>query len=283
MRIELHCHSTASDGGESPAAVGRRAAELGLALFSLTDHDTCAGWAGASAQLDGVTAGVGGVELSAVEGGRTVHLLAYDAARDGRWSGLAHELAGQARARQVRMRDMIARLVQRGVAVAWEDVLAEAGEEAAVLGRPHLARALVRRGAVTSVSEAFTRYLGDDGAVARPIGRMTVEQALDLAASVGARVSLAHPHTLGEAVAADLLRRHRERGLDGIEAAYGGYGERERRDWLELAARFGAVVTAGSDYHGPENPPRMAGGPPALGVELEEPHARRLLEWLGLG
>ncbi|HWM88226.1 MAG TPA: PHP domain-containing protein [Kofleriaceae bacterium] len=276
MRVELHCHSTASDGSDSPTAVGRRAAEQGLALFSLTDHDTCAGWAAAAAALDGAaTMALSGVEISAVEAGRTVHLLAYDASRDGRWAGLVDDLAGQARARRSRMRDMVARLVQRGIAIEWDDVLAEAGADAAVLGRPHLARALVKRGAVTSVSEAFSRYLGDGGPCDVPIARLGVEQAIDLARAAGARISLAHPHTLGPALAADLLRRHRDRGLDAIEAAYGAYGPRERSEWLAMAATFGVTVTAGSDDHGFET------GAPA-GVELEEPYASRLCEWLGL-
>jgi predicted metal-dependent phosphoesterase TrpH len=256
--------------------MGRRAAELGLALFSLTDHDTCAGWTAAAAQLDlGTTSPVAGVELSAVDAGKTVHLLVYDAARDGRWSALEDELAAQTQARRARMRDMIARLVQRGVVVTWEDVLGEAGADSASLGRPHLARALVKRGAVSSVSEAFARFLGDGGPAVAPIARLRVDQALDLAASVGARVSLAHPHTLGPVIAADLMRRYRERGLDAIEAAYGSYGPRERSEWLGLAASFGSVVTAGSDYHG-------TGDLTGPGVELDDQLAQRLCEWLAL-
>jgi hypothetical protein len=179
------------------------------------------------------------------------------------------------------MREMVARLVQRGVAITWEDVMVEVrdtrgGNDEGVLGRPHLARALVRRGAVSSVSEAFSRYLGDGGVADVPLSRLTVAHALDLAGSVGARVSLAHPHTIGPVMAADLMRRHRERGLDAIEAAYGAYGPRERSDWLAMAAELGAVVTGGSDYHGFE-------GDVGPGVEIAEPHAGRLLEWLGAG
>ena len=155
MRVELHCHSTASDGSDSPGVVGRRASDQGLALFSLTDHDTCAGWTAAAAALDpSVTTPLAGVEMSAVEAGRTVHLLLYDAGRDGRWGRLATALGEQARARRVRMRDMVARLVQRGVAImggVMDEVRLSRGDSATddgVLGRPHLARALVRRGAV---------------------------------------------------------------------------------------------------------------------------------------
>ena len=279
MRLDLHCHSTASDGSDAPGVMGRRAADLGLALFSLTDHDTCDGWAAASAALDpAITTAVAGVEISAVEAGKTVHLLAYDAARDQRWGVLVDALAGQARARRARMRDMVARLVQRGVTITWDDVVAEAGEGAAVLGRPHLARALVKRGAVSSVSEAFARYLGDGGPVDVPIARLRIEDTLDIARQAGARISLAHPHTLGPVIAADLLRRHQDRGLDAIEAGYGAYGPRERRGWLDLAASFGATITGGSDFHGFDQ--SEGTGP---GVEMDEPHASRLREWLCLG
>ncbi|HEU5060056.1 MAG TPA: PHP domain-containing protein [Kofleriaceae bacterium] len=270
----MHCHSTASDGADPPAEVGRQAAAGGLRLFCLTDHDTCAGWGEAAAAFgrDGGAA-LCGVEISAVEEGRTVHLLVYDAARGPGWSALAERLIDQASARRARMRDMLARLSARGVAVAFADVEAEAA--GAVMGRPHLARALVKGGHVSSVGEAFDRWLGDGGPADVPLARFEVADALALARAAGARVSLAHPHTIGPVRAADLLRRHREAGLEGLEAWYGAYSPREREDWLALARDHRAVVTAGSDYHGfPDLP--------GLGVELPEPHAARLLAWLGI-
>lgn len=274
MRLEMHCHSTASDGADAPAAVGRQAAAGGLALFCLTDHDTCAGWAEAAEAFGSTGAALCGVEVSACDEGRTVHLLIYDTARDGGWAALGERLADQARGRRARMRDMLARLAARGVAVALADVEAEAG--GAVLGRPHLARALVRGGHVSSVGEAFDRWLADGGAADVPLARFEVAEAVELARAVGARVALAHPHTHGPVRAADLLRRFRAAGLEGLEAWYGAYGPRERADWLAMAQDLGAVVTAGSDYHGV---PEAAGG---LGIDLPEPHAARLLAWLGL-
>ncbi len=273
MRVEMHCHSTASDGADAPAEVGRQAAAGGLALFCLTDHDTCAGWEDAAAAFGSGGAALRGVEVSAADGGRTVHLLVYDTARGRGWAALGEQLVDQASARRGRMREMLARLAGRGIAVAWADVEAEAG--GAVLGRPHLARALVRAGHVSSVSEAFDRWLADGGAADVPLGRFAVADVLALARAAGARVSLAHPHTYGPVRAADVLRRYREAGLDGLEAWYGAYSPREREDWLGLAREMGSVVTAGSDYHGlPEVP--------GVGVELPEPHAARLLAWLGL-
>lgn len=265
----MHCHSTASDGADAPAAVGRQAAAEGLALFCLTDHDTCAGWEDAAAAYGSSGAALCGVEVSASDAGRTVHLLLYGGASP----ALGERLADQARARRSRMREMLARLSARGVAVSLADVEAEA--QGAVLGRPHLARALVRGGHVSSVSEAFDRWLADGGAADVPLARLTVEDTLELAREIGARVSLAHPHTHGPVRAGDLLRRFRAAGLEGLEAWYGDYGPREREDWLAMARDLGAVVTAGSDYHGL---PEMA----RMGIELPDPHASRLLAWLGL-
>jgi predicted metal-dependent phosphoesterase TrpH len=220
-------------------------------------------------------AGLRGVEVSAVDEGRTVHLLVYDVGPAGGWQALGERLHDQERGRKNRMRDMIARLVQRGVAIDIADVEAEAG--GAVLGRPHLARALVRRRQVSSVGEAFDRWLGDGGAADVPLARLGVDQALELARGAGARVSLAHPHTYGPVRAADLMRRHRPAGLDGLEAWYGTYSPREREDWLAMARDFDATVTGGSDYHGPSSPEI-----PTLGVDLPDPYASRLRDWLGI-
>lgn len=269
----MHCHSTASDGADAPDEVGRRAAAGGLDLFCLTDHDTCAGWDAAAAAYGSAGAALCGVEVSTVDHGRTVHLLFYDAGPAGGWASLDEQLADQARARHRRMREMLARLAARGIPLALADVEAEAA--GAVLGRPHLARALVRAGHVSSIGEAFDRWLGDGGAADVPLARLGVAEALDLARAAGARVSLAHPHTLGPVRAADLLRRHRAAGLEGLEAWYGAYSPREREEWLAMARDLDAAVTAGSDYHG-------IADLPGVGIDLPEPYASRLLAWLGL-
>jgi predicted metal-dependent phosphoesterase TrpH len=278
VKVELHCHSTASDGTDAPGAVAARAAGLGIELFCLTDHDTCAGWeavVAAAAEAGGGMRVMRGVEVSAGEGGRTVHLLVYDIAASPGWGDVDQRLAVQAGDRRARMREMLARLAARGVAVEMADVLAEA--DGAVLGRPHLARALVKRRVVSNVGEAFDRWLGDGGPADVPLARLDVERVLELATAAGARVSLAHPHTLGPALAADLLRRNRARGLDAVEVFYGAYGARERGDWLAMARDLGVTATGGSDYHGTASP-----DVPQPGIELDEPHASRLRAWLGL-
>lgn len=281
VRVELHCHSLASDGSDSPAQVARLALERGLGVFALTDHDTCAGSDEAARVFADSGTFLRAVELSASASGRTVHLLVYDVARDGRWAAFEAELAHLGQARRARMRQMVARLVQRGISIRFEDVEAEAGagpeRPDAVLARPHLARALVACGAVSSVNEAFQRWLGDGGPVSVPMERLSVDHALELARAAGARVSLAHPHTLGPDLAADLVRRHATAGLGGIEAAYGQYGPRERAEWSELARAHDLVITAGSDYHGLHSP-----DVDTVGVDLDDELARPLCEWLGV-
>lgn len=278
MWVELHCHSTASDGSDPPAEVGRRAAARHLEIFCLTDHDTCAGAAQAAAALaaaDSPARILRGVELSVADAGRTVHLLVFDVSGHPGWSALEDHMTEQESRRRIRMREMLARLAARGIAVELADVEAEA--QGAVLGRPHLARALVKRGHASSVGEVFDRWLGDGGPAEVPLDRFGVPEALELARGAAARVSLAHPHTHGPVRAADLVRRYRALGLGGIEAWYGAYSSRERADWANMAADLGAIVTAGSDYHGCHLPEM-----PDVGMDLPDPHAPRLREWLGL-
>ncbi len=145
MRIELHCHSTCSDGTLAADVVAARAEAAGAQLFALTDHDTCAG---SSVRVAGAR-NVRGVEMSCDDGGRTFHVLAYD--RGGDWSVLEAKLDAVREARRNRLRVMAAKLVPRGVRIAIEPLLAEAGRRS--VGRPDLARAMVAAGHATSMKE----------------------------------------------------------------------------------------------------------------------------------
>jgi hypothetical protein len=274
VRVDLHCHSTRSDGTDGPSAVGARALRRGVALFALTDHDTCAGSEEAEAAYGGGIA-VRGTELSAVEDGKTVHILCFAPAGDPRFATLAAHLAVVGDARRARVHRIAERLAARGVTLDVDAVFALAGE--ASVGRPHIARQLVAQRVVRSVGEAFERYLRDGGPGDVPIAAIDVRGALALGRDVGARMSLAHPHSLGT-LAGELVRRHKADGLDGLEAVTTGYGPRERATWLAMADREGLVATAGSDFHG-----AMLPAVDDVGVELEDERARRLLEWLALG
>jgi predicted metal-dependent phosphoesterase TrpH len=280
VRFELHCHSTCSDGTDPPARVAARAAERGVAVFALTDHDSCEGSASASAVADAsAAAGAGGaamrairaVELSCDDGGRTVHILAYD--RGGDWALLEERLRAVRVARRNRLRVMGARLEQRGVRIELAPLLAEA--ERRSVGRPDLARAMVAAGAATSLKDAFARHLYDDGPVDVPHRALPLDEALAIGRAAGGAMALAHPH-LYDARGIALLRRHRGGGIGGIEAFYGAYDARERAHWIALADELGLVCTGGSDWHGPEG---EASSPP--GVDLPPDRSDALLRWLG--
>lgn len=266
MRFELHCHSTCSDGTESPERVAARAAAREVAVFALTDHDTCAG--------SGVTVAgarvIRAVELSCDDDGRTVHVLAYD--RGGPWHLLESRLEAVREARRHRMRVMAARLAQRGVALDVEALLADAGRRA--IGRPDLARAMVATGAASSIRDAFARHLYDRGPVDVAHRALPLDEAIAIGRAAGAAMSLAHPHLYDER-SAHYLRRLQADGLTGIEAYYGLYDPRERARWIAVADRLGATCTGGSDWHDP------ATSTAAPGVDLPDDRSAALLAWLG--
>jgi 3',5'-nucleoside bisphosphate phosphatase len=273
VRVDLHCHSTCSDGADPPALVAERASRRGVSCFALSDHDTCAGYDAVRAvRADALRA----VELSCRERGRTVHVLVYGSAGEARdgggWAALEAALAELRAARRRRLRLMAERLVRRNLAIDAEAILEAAGDRP--VGRPDLARALVSAGAATSVKEAFARFLRDDLSIDEAGWGISIGEGLELCRAAGARASLAHPHQHGRA-AFELVRRYKAAGLGGLEALYGSYDAGERARWLELADGEGLVATAGSDYHGPR-------GNVSLGVDIDDERARALCDWLGV-
>ena len=272
MLVELHCHSTCSDGSAAPAEVGRRAAARAPAVFALTDHDTCAGYAPAAAACPAM---VRAVELTCSEDGRSVHVLVYDAAGDARWAELETLLAAQVAARRERLRAIAAKLFHHGVVLDVEPILAAAGREhGRAVGRPDVAAALVAQGHCASRDEAFDRWLHDGGAADVPLARLSIADGLAVVRAVGARASLAHPHQHGDR-AGRMLRRHARDGLSGVEAYYGRYDAGERGRWLAIADELGLCATGGSDWHGEEGV--------MLGVEIPDERGKSLLGWLGRG
>ncbi|HEU4734618.1 MAG TPA: PHP domain-containing protein [Kofleriaceae bacterium] len=265
MRFELHCHSTCSDGSEPPDRVAARAAEREVAVFALTDHDTCAG---SRVTVPGARV-LRAVELSCDDDGRTVHVLAFD--RGGAWDLLEGRLAAVREARKNRVRVMAARLAHRGITLDVEPLLAEADRRS--IGRPDLARAMVTARAASSLKDAFARHLYDGGPVDVPHRGLSLADAIDLGHQAGAALSLAHPHLYDER-AAHYLRRYKAAGLTGVEAYYGAYDPRERARWIALADQHGVTCTGGSDWHGPDG----AGPPP--GVDLPDDRSAALLAWL---
>jgi molybdopterin-binding protein len=174
--VELHCHSTCSDGSAAASEVGRRAAERAPAVFALTDHDTTAGHADAAIA---VPAALRAVELTCSEDGRAVHVLVYDAAGDERWRELETLLATQVAARRERLRAIAARLFRLGIVLDVEPILAAATRDhGRVVGRPDVANALVAQGHATSRDDAFNRWLHDGGPADVPLARLTIADGL---------------------------------------------------------------------------------------------------------
>jgi len=267
MRFELHCHSTCSDGTESPAEVAARAAAREVSVFALTDHDTCAG---SAVEVAGARV-IRAVELSCDDDGRTVHVLAFDRRGGSAWDALETRLAAVREARRNRLRVMAARLAHRGIAIDVEPLLAAATSRS--IGRPELARALVAAGAASSVKDAFARHLYDGGPVDVPHRALPLGEAIALGQAAGAALSLAHPHLYDER-SAHYLRRYKALGLTGIEAYYGAYDGRERSRWIALADQLGATCTGGSDWHGPDTSNATPG------VDLPDDRSAALLQWL---
>jgi 3',5'-nucleoside bisphosphate phosphatase len=276
--IELHCHSHCSDGTEPPAEVARKAADAGVEIFCLTDHDTWAGFdeAAAAAQLHSAGMRVlRGTELSCDERGRSIHLLLLNLQPGPGLDQLAAEVADLQRRRRERVVEICARFRRWNIQLEPEAVFAQARE--GVPGRPHVAAALMKAGVVRSVREAFDRFLRDGGPADVPGPRLPVVRGVELGRQAGAKVSLAHPHSAGSPDSArPLLERAREAGLGGIEAFYGPYTRQEQAPWIQLADAMGLVPTAGSDYHGPVMTPEI----PRPGSVVVPPFTDRLQEWL---
>lgn len=252
------------------------AVEYGVSLFCLTDHDTMAGYTATVSTIAGRCTVLRGMELSCREYGRSIHLLLYGLRPGPGLDDLQRRLDRVACDRRERIRRICARLAKLGVSLDPEPILAAA--EGRVAGRPDVARALVAAGVCTSPREAFDRFLKDGGPADAPIERLGVDEGLALARRAGARVSLAHPHSLGEpALVRDLFARFQSLGLEGIEAFYGRYGRAESEAWLRLARQRDLVPTGGSDFHGDLTPDISRPG-----IELPEARARQIRDWLGL-
>ena len=249
-RLDLHCHSTASDGSLAPAAVAALAAERGVELLALTDHDTVAGVA--EAQAAGATLGVRvlpGIEISARWPRGQCHLLAW--LPDPVPPAFVAWTEARSAERAERARTMVGLLQDQGVEIDWDDVARLARGN---VGRPHVADALVQRGAARDRGDAFERLIGNGCPAYIPSGKLEPDVAIAIAIEAGALVSLAHPYSLG--LADDELEHaiaaFAAAGLGAIEAHRGDQGPEEQAAYAALARRHGLLVSAGSDFHAPD-------------------------------
>ncbi|MGD6754264.1 PHP domain-containing protein [Streptomyces sp. BH105] len=249
MRIDLHTHSTASDGTDSPAELVRNAAASGLDVVALTDHDTTRGHAEAVAALpEGLTL-VTGAELSCRLDGVSMHMLAY--LFDPEEPGLLAERELVRDDRVPRAKGMIAKLNELGVPVTWEQVARIAGDGS--VGRPHVATALVELGVVPTVSDAFTGdWLADGARAYVPKHETDPFEAIRLVKAAGGVTVFAHPAAVkrGRTVPESAIAKLAEAGLDGIEVHHMDHDAATRERLRGLAADVGLLTTGSSDYHG---------------------------------
>jgi 3',5'-nucleoside bisphosphate phosphatase len=251
MRIDLHTHSSVSDGTDTPSELVGKARAVGLDVVGLTDHDTFDGLDEAVAE--GVRRGVHvvrGMELSCSRRGSSVHVLAYGT--DPANPGLAAEMARVRDGRLGRLAGVLAKLAELGVPVSQAEVMAQVGESPSV-GRPHIADALIKAGHVRDRQEAFDRFLADGGPAHVPRYTIEVDRGIDLVHEAGGLAVIAHPwgrgreHVLPPSVLEALVRDH---GLDGVEVDHQDHDFDTRRQLRTLADSLGLLATGSSDYHG---------------------------------
>ncbi|WP_067804220.1 PHP domain-containing protein [Nocardia beijingensis] len=252
MRIDLHTHSTASDGTDTPAELVRNAAAAGLDVVAITDHDTTAGWAEAVDALPKGMTLVRGMEMSCVGLGEDgwpvpVHLLAY--LFDPTHRGFAEERERLRAERVERLRAMAERMAADGLPIDPDAVLASAGPSA---GRPHLARALVAAGVVPSVDAAFDELLAPHGPYYAEKADTPLRRAVQMIATAGGVSVLAHTRARkrGRLLALDDIRELAALGLGGLEIAHPDHSAADRALLTDLAAELGLLTTGSSDYHG---------------------------------
>jgi predicted metal-dependent phosphoesterase TrpH len=257
-RIDLHAHSTASDGTLTPAELVRAAADAGLDVLAITDHDTTAGWAPAVAALPPGLTLVRGAEISCRWYGDeppvALHLLAY--LFDPDEPELAAELARVRAAREVRAERMVELLRADGIDLSWPEILAAAA--GGTVGRPHIAQALIRAGLVATTTEAFgPDWLGERYRL--PKADIDVFRAVRLVRAAGGVPVFAHPRASrrGPVVPDELIVELADAGLAGLEADHEDHSPAEREHVRALAARLGLFVTGSSDFHGTHKTVRL--------------------------
>ena len=251
--IDLHCHSTFSDGSYSPAQLVGMGVEAGLSGLALTDHDCMAGIpefleAGKGKDIRLVP----GIELSVDCDCGQMHMLGY-------WMDIHDEaLNGQLEwvrnGREMRNKQILQNLNGLGFEMTWEEVRAQAGD--GVVGRPHFAQVMLAKGYAKDKYEVFDKWLGDGkpGYADRP--RLTAERAIELVRGAGGVAVLAHPFTVrvGKERMAGLVAHLKEAGLSGMECYYSEHSAELTKEYLVLAEANGLVPTGGSDFHGAMSP-----------------------------
>lgn len=245
-KIDLHIHTTTSDGRFSPEEIVEKAARLGLTIIAISDHDTVDGIAPAleAAKAFPQLRIIPGVEISTFAPGDEVHVLGYFI--DFNDPGLKATLADSRNSRQERAKAIIAKLNDLNVHISWQQVQKIAGS--GTVGRPHIAQAMLEKGYIKSFKEAFTKYIGLDGPAYVERHKTTPAEAVTLIKEAKGLPVLAHPFTIKQPE--KMIAELKSAGLVGIEVYYNDYNEEERNILAKLASKYNLIATGGSDYHG---------------------------------
>lgn len=266
MTVDLHTHSTCSDGTTPPDVLVRQAREAGLSVLALTDHDTSSGWAAAADALPPGLSLVRGAEISCVHDGISLHLLAY--LYDPDEPALAATLQGMRASRRERAEQMARMLEADGTGVTWERVQELAG---GTVGRPHLAQALIELGHVADIPSAFVpEWIGTRGRYWVPKRDLDVLEAIRLIVAAGGVTVFAHPAATqrGRTVGDEVIVAMAEAGLHGLEVDHYDHDAAARDSLRGLARDLGLLVTGSSDFHGANKP--VALGENTTAVEMYE-------------
>ena len=249
--VDLHTHSTASDGTLPPERVIEAAARCGLAALALTDHDTIDGVRAARRAAKGTGIRViAGVELSAFDEEREIHVLALHLSH---LDALEMRLAELRASRHIRAGKIVEKLNALGIPLTIDEVLQQS--DGGAVGRPHVARALIARGFAADFRDAFMRYLGNSGSAFVAKDRLSIQDAIAIAHEAGAIAIWAHPSDCGRR---ERLEPLVAAGLDGIEIRHPSHSGEDMKRLQALTDFFGLVPSGGSDWHGaPEGPRRL--------------------------
>ena len=244
-RIDLHSHTTASDGALSPTDLVKKAYSAGITVLAITDHDTVEGLD--EARVEAAKVGiriVPGVEFGIEVGGTEVHMLGY--LFDERNPILLEKLSDLQEGRLNRGKKMVAKLRDLGINITWAQVAEIAGDGS--IGRPHVAQALIEGGYASTIDEAFKKYISRGRPAFVERAHLTLEECIDLVHQAGGVAILAHPTFVNDVE--HVLPRLIKAGLDGIETYYGRYTEETIASIEKLAKKYNLVMTGGSDFHG---------------------------------
>lgn len=254
FRADLHCHTTCSDGTKTPEQIVMLAKELGLSALSITDHDSIEAYSAAVpiAKEQGITL-LPGVEFSSTLEGDSVHILGYGISLNS--PAITALCIRHATRRQKRNSAMLDRLTSRGMPLTEEDLIATLAPEDAPLhhtiGRPHIALAMIKKGYVASVQEAFNKYLGEGKLCYVQGDEIQVDETISAIHAARGIAVLAHPHLIKNDV---LIRKLLKQPFDGLECYYGRFPTDVHQRWLKLAKKHNLLITGGSDFHGDTKP-----------------------------